>query len=117
MILPFGILLATIALAPLFFAGWWHNHYSKVAYALGAVTLMSYFAGLNAYGGVGQVALEYVSFIVLICSLFVVSGGIHIQVRCAATPLADGRFLLVGCVSADLCGTAGGSLARVRPSL
>src|SRR5947208_16724907 len=98
MILPFGILLATIALAPLFFAGWWHKHYSKVAYALGAVTLMYYFVGLNAYGRVGEVAVEYVSFIVLICSLFVVSGGIRINSKVEATPLATVLVLLFGAV-------------------
>ena len=117
MILPFGILLATIALAPLFFAGWWHKHYSKVAYALGAVTLMYYFAGLNAYGRVGQVALEYVSFIVLIGSLFVVSGGIHINVRGEATPMANVLFLLIGAVIANLFGTTGASMLLIRPWL
>jgi hypothetical protein len=40
MILPFGLLLATIALAPLFFSEWWSRHYSKVAMVLGAVALV-----------------------------------------------------------------------------
>src|SRR6266496_3985958 len=117
MILPFGILLATIALAPLFFAHWWHQHYPKVAYALGGVTLMYYLVGLNAYDRVGDVALEYVSFIVLIGSLFVVSGGIHINVKGEATPLANVVFLLVGAVTANLFGTTGASMLLIRPWL
>ena len=31
MMLPFGLLLAMIALGPLFFLHWWEKHYPKVA--------------------------------------------------------------------------------------
>ncbi len=37
MIIPFGVLLAMIALAPLFFPHWWHKNFWKTAFALGAV--------------------------------------------------------------------------------
>src|SRR5438477_10060156 len=72
MILPFGLLLTTIALAPLCFAGWWQKHYPKVAFALGAVTLLYYLVALNQHGRVVSTAREYFSFIVLIVLLFVV---------------------------------------------
>ena len=52
MILPFGVLLAAIALAPLLFGGWWSRHYAKVACGLGAVTLVYYLFGLRAAGRV-----------------------------------------------------------------
>src|SRR2546426_1292168 len=102
MILPFGALLATIALAPLFFADWWGKHYPKVACALGAITLAYYLFGLNAHTRVLHVAQEYVSFIALIGSLFVVSGGIHINVKGEATPLVNLFFLLIGAAIANL---------------
>src|SRR6185295_2781142 len=94
MIVPFGLLLASIALGPLLFAGWWQKHFPKAAYALGAVTLAYYLFGLEAYGRVWHTAAEYFSFIVLIGSLFVVSGGIHINVKGEATPLVNVVFLL-----------------------
>jgi Na+/H+ antiporter NhaD/arsenite permease-like protein len=117
MVLPFGILLATIALAPLFFADWWQKHYAKVAYGLGMVTLGYYLVGLKDYGRVWSTGLEYVSFIALIGSLFVVSGGIHINVKGEATPLANVVFLLVGAVVANLFGTTGASMLLIRPWL
>ncbi len=117
MILPFGILLATIALAPLFFADWWQKHYPKVAYVLGAVTLGYYLVGLKEYGRVWHTGLEYTSFIVLIGSLFVVSGGIHINVKGEATPLANVVFLFIGAVVANLFGTTGASMLLIRPWL
>ena len=86
MILPFGLLLGTIALAPVFFPDWWARHYPKVAYSLGAITLGYYVFGLHAYQRALHVGHEYVSFIALIGSLFVVSGGIHINVKGEATP-------------------------------
>ncbi|MBP9903080.1 MAG: sodium:proton antiporter [Verrucomicrobia bacterium] len=100
MMLPFGILLGTIALAPLWCAAWWAKHYPKVALALGAVTLGYYLLGLHAYTRVLHVAQDYVSFIALIGSLFIVSGGIHIKVKGEATPMTNMLFLLFGAVIA-----------------
>lgn len=115
MIVPFGVLLALIALAPLFFAGWWHKHYPKVAYALGAITLAYYLIGLHAHERVFAVAHEYVSFIALIGSLYVVSGGIHIGVKGESTPLRNVVFLLIGAVIANVLGTTGASMLMIRP--
>src|SRR6266481_8501022 len=117
MILPFGLLLATIALGPLCFADWWSKHYPKVALSLGAVTLAYYFLGLQAYQSVLHVGHEYVSFIVLIGSLFVVSGGIHINVKGEATPHVNVVFLLIGALLANLLGTTGASMLLIRPWL
>jgi Na+/H+ antiporter NhaD/arsenite permease-like protein len=61
------------------------------------------------------VAHEYVSFIALIGSLYVVSGGIHIRVKGEATPLVNTVFLLVGAVIANLLGTTGASMLLIRP--
>ncbi len=117
MILPFGLLLVAIALAPLLLPGWWHKHYPKVAYALGAITLGYYLFGLQAHHRVLEVAHEYVSFIGLIGSLYVVSGGIHISVKGEATPLVNVVFLLIGAISANVLGTTGASMLLLRPWL
>ena len=58
---------------------------------------------------------EYVSFIALIGSLFVVSGGIHINVKGEATPLKNVLFLFVGAVLANVLGTTGASMLLIRP--
>lgn len=114
-ILPFGLLLAIIALAPLLMAEWWTRHYPKVACALGAVTLIYYLFGLHAYTRVLHTAHEYVSFIALIGSLFIVSGGIHISIKGEATPFGNVLFLLFGAVLANLLGTTGASMLLIRP--
>ena len=42
-----GVLLAMIALGPLFFPKWWAKHYPKVVFSLGALTLAYYLIGLQ----------------------------------------------------------------------
>jgi len=115
MIVPFVILLMSIALAPLFFAEFWHKHYPKVALILAAITISYYLGYLKAPEKVLHVGHEYISFIALIGSLFVVSGGIHIMVKGEATPLANVVFLLIGAVIANVLGTTGASMLLIRP--
>src|SRR6266404_1947109 len=117
MMLPFVLLLTLIALAPFFFSDWWGKHYTKVACGLAAVVLVYYVVGLHAPSSVGRVGRDYVSFIALIGSLFVVSGGIHINVKGEATPGANVVFLLIGAVVSNVLGTTGASMLLIRPWL
>src|SRR5206468_4551106 len=71
----------------------------------------------SALQTVGHTAHEYFSFIALIGSLFVVSGGIHITVKGESTPRANVVFLFVGAVIANLFGTTGASMLLIRPWL
>ncbi len=115
MIAPFVLLLLSIALGPLIARHWWEKHYPKVAFGLALVALLYYVLGLRAHARVLHTAHEYVSFIVLIGSLFVVSGGIHISVKGEATPLANTVFLFVGALIANVFGTTGASMLLIRP--
>ncbi len=115
MIVPFVLLLAAIATGPFINKHWWEQHYPKVAVGLGLITTLYYVLALNAPERMLHVAHEYVSFIALIGSLFVVSGGIHIRVKGEATPEINCVFLLVGAVLANFIGTTGASMLLIRP--
>jgi len=115
MIAPFVALLLLIALAPLFFNRWWQRHYAKASLALGTLTALYYLAVLHAPGRLQHTAVEYLSFIALIGSLYVVAGGIHITVQGEATPRANVVFLALGAVLANLLGTTGASMLLIRP--
>jgi Na+/H+ antiporter NhaD/arsenite permease-like protein len=114
---PFVALLAAIALAPLYFSNWWSKHFGKVTIALAAIPLIYYLAGLHLYEHVFHTATEYISFICLIGSLFVISGGIHINVKGEATPGANVLFLIIGAVVSNVLGTTGASMLLIRPWL
>ena len=117
LILPFALLLCAMAFGPVFAPGWWARHYAKVALGLGAVMAGIYFFGLRDFASLGHAAREYFSFITLIGSLFVVAGGIEIQVKSDATPSANVIFLLIGAVAANFLGTTGAAMLLIRPWL
>ena len=115
MILPFAVMLLAIALMPFINKHWWEHHYPKVAVGLGLLTTSYYVFFLNNGGRMLHVAHEYISFIALIGSLFVVSGGIHIRVKGEAIPSVNCLFLLIGAVLANVIGTTGASMLLIRP--
>jgi Na+/H+ antiporter NhaD/arsenite permease-like protein len=115
MILPFALLLGAMALAPLRAPQWWLRHYAQIALGLGAITLGYYLFVLRDAPRVLHTAHDYASFIALIGSLFVVSGGIHIGVKGVATPLANVIFLFVGAIVANVLGTTGAAMMLIRP--
>jgi Na+/H+ antiporter NhaD/arsenite permease-like protein len=115
MIIPFGLMLFAIALMPFIHVHWWERHYPKVAAGLGAITVIYYVFFLQNAPRMLDVAHEYISFIALIGSLFIVAGGIHIDVKGEAKPWINCLFLLMGAVLANLIGTTGASMLLIRP--
>jgi Na+/H+ antiporter NhaD/arsenite permease-like protein len=115
MILPFALLLGAIASGPVLAPKWWLRHYAKIALGLGAVTLGYYVFVLRDTPGLGRTAHEYVSFIALVGSLYIVSGGIHIGIKGEGTPFKNVVFLFIGAVSANLLGTTGAAMLLIRP--
>jgi Na+/H+ antiporter NhaD/arsenite permease-like protein len=61
--------------------------------------------------------VEYVSFIALLGSLFVISGGIYLKGSLAGTPVVNTAFLGVGTLIASFIGTTGASMLLIRPLL
>lgn len=115
MVLPFGALLLSIALMPLFASHFWEKHYAKVAVALGLVTASYYLFVLHDSHAVMHSMTEYLGFMALVGSLFVISGGINIGVKGEATPMMNVVFLLFGAAIANVIGTTGASMLLIRP--
>jgi len=115
MILPVALLLGAMAFAPLRAPRRWPRHYAQVALGLGAVTLGYYLFVLRDTPRVLHTGHDYASFIALIGSLYVVSGGIRIGVKGEATPLANVIFLFVGAIVANVLSTTGAAMLLIRP--
>jgi Na+/H+ antiporter NhaD/arsenite permease-like protein len=136
---PFVAILLAIALLPLVRATchWWeHNrHKLLVALLLSFVTLGYYgFRGTGVVehgaGGVPlttapgwpalravlnhAVIVEYIPFIVLLFSLYVIAGGIVVRGDIRATPLVNTAILAVGSGLASLIGTTGAAMVLIR---
>jgi Na+/H+ antiporter NhaD/arsenite permease-like protein len=115
MVAPFILLLLMIATGPLFYHHFWEANYPKVAMALGSVTVIYYLAVLSDSHSILHSLAEYLSFIALLGSLFVASGGILLRVNRKATPFVNVVFLLFGSVIANVIGTTGASMLLIRP--
>jgi Na+/H+ antiporter NhaD/arsenite permease-like protein len=94
---------------------WWARHYPKVAMVLGGITGGYYLLIYHDTHRVGEALHEYGSFVILLASLFIVAGGIHINIRGEMRPSGNLLFLLTGAVLANLIGTTGASMLLIRP--
>lgn len=115
MVIPFLLLLLLIAIAPLFFQHFWEHNYHRIAIFLGLIVATYYATVLNDFVSLKHTLVEYLSFIALLSSLFVASGGILIKVDKKATPLVNTLFLLFGAVISNVIGTTGASMLLIRP--
>lgn len=114
-ITPFVLLLLAIAFMPFINADFWGRRYPVICLVLGVVPVVYYFFILKNGPRMIGTGFEYFSFICLIGSLFVVSGGIHIRMRGRSTPLANVALLAAGAVLSNLLGTTGASMVLIRP--
>lgn len=115
MVLPFILLLGMIATGPLFYHHFWEKNYPKIAIILGLVTVFYYLYFLHDTYTVLHTLDEYISFIALLGSLFVASGGILIKIDRKSTPLLNAAILFLGAVIANIIGTTGASMLLIRP--
>lgn len=74
--------------------------------------------GTSALAGMlGNVVMEYVPFIILLFTLYCISGGIAIGGDLQATPKTNTMFLAAGGLLASVIGTTGASMLLIRPLL
>jgi Na+/H+ antiporter NhaD/arsenite permease-like protein len=124
-VLPFALLLGSIAVLPLlpWTHHWWERNINRLGVALGCalLTLVYYLiaVGPESILPVLNHAIpgEYVPFIMLLFSLYVISGGISLKGDLAAHPLTNTAFLAVGAGIASFIGTTGASMLLIRPLL
>jgi Na+/H+ antiporter NhaD/arsenite permease-like protein len=117
--LPFTGLLLTIATGPLLFPRVWSRHYGKIAAGWSAATVLAIafvFGATTALDAfLRAMLLDYMSFIALLFSLYVVAGGILVTGNLPGTPAGNTGMLLVATALASLVGTTGAAMIAVRP--
>jgi len=146
MVIPFVLLLGAIALFPLIPATehWWEYNLNRfiVAAVLGLLTML-YYLVLHSHPIAGHwpvhhvstpaetgpnfhmawtvlangILNEYIPFIMLLFSLYTISGGIRIEGDLRAHPLTNTTFIAVGGLLASFIGTTGAAMLLIRPLL
>jgi Na+/H+ antiporter NhaD/arsenite permease-like protein len=131
--LPFGLLLAAIAVLPLLGRThhWWERNRSKllVGLVLGGLVLAHYATRGHGYHGAQpgmtsvlavlrhSVLEDYVPFVTLLFSLYVIAGGLRLTGDLPARPAVNAAILGLGAGLASLIGTTGASMVLIRPLL
>ena len=120
-VLPFAGLLLAIAMLPLIVPSFWEKHHGKgFVGALFSAPVVLYLLGAHGAEGARvlvEKAAEYTSFILLLGSLYVISGGILVRGSLSGTPLLNTALLGLGALLASVIGTTGASALLIRPLL
>ena len=115
--IPFVVMLLAIALCPLAVPEWWEpNRHKLIVSAVLGAPILAFYLARTPVALVGT-AEEFVSFIVLIGGLYVISGGVLLRGDLQATPLTNTAFLALGALLASLIGTTGASMLLIRALL
>jgi Na+/H+ antiporter NhaD/arsenite permease-like protein len=118
--IPFAFMLLSIALCPLIVPEFWHHHFGKISgfwAASLALPFLIAFKGNAVYEILHIVLADYVPFIILLWSLYTVSGGILLRGTLRGTPQVNVAILIVGTLLASWMGTTGAAMLLIRPFL
>ncbi len=119
--IPFVCMLLSIAVLPIALPHFWHGHFGKVAafWAFAFLVPFAFTFGVElAFSEMlHTLVLEYVPFLLLLLSLFTISGGIRLKGSLSGTPLLNTGLIALGTVCASLMGTTGASMLLIRPLL
>ena len=117
--IPFGLMLLAIAVAPLLAEHWWESNKNKliIALVLGVPTAVCLIVGGLAHNLEHQLFGDYIPFIILLLALYVITGGIHLSGDIKAKPWVNTSFLGLGWLLASIMGTTGAAMLLIRPLL
>ena len=116
-VIPFAVMLLGIAVLPLVAHHWWESNKNRGIFTALVATPMLIYLVLEFPTGLLHSGHEYVSFIALLGSLYVIAGGIHLSGDLRATPGTNVTILAIGAVLANLIGTTGASMLLIRALL
>jgi Na+/H+ antiporter NhaD/arsenite permease-like protein len=117
--IPFAGVLLSIAVMPLVVPHFWHNNFGKVSFfwALTFIIPFLFVHGFSTtlYEVLHIMLLDYIPFMILLLSLFTISGGIRLKGTLVGTPILNLIIILIGTILASWMGTTGAAMLLIRP--
>ncbi|MFT3753472.1 MAG: sodium:proton antiporter [Paludibacter sp.] len=115
--IPFAIMLLAIAAGPLLAEKWWEENKNKllVSVFLSIPVIIYMLVNGLSVNLTHTILYDYIPFIILLGSLFIITGGIHLSGDIKAKPLNNTLFLTIGYVLASIMGTTGAAMLLIRP--
>ena len=115
--IPFALMLLSIAVMPIFAEKFWEPNKNKlIVSALLSIPVLLWFGVQGQLFHIEEALLfDYIPFIILLGALFVITGGILIEVHSHPKPMVNTTILLIGAVLASFLGTTGAAMLLIRP--
>ena len=120
--IPFLGILLSIAIIPLVNHHFWEKNFGKISLFWSLAFIIPFYFLVHNFSIVTETLLhtltfEYIPFIILLLSLFTVSGGICLKGKLVGTPQLNLIILLIGTILASWMGTTGAAMLLIRPLL
>ncbi len=115
-LIPFVLMLLSIAIMPLIAEKWWDKNTNKLLVAVVLSVPASWHLITNGLSDKleHQILFDYIPFIVLLGALFVVTGGIVIRGNIQARPRNNTILLALGYFLASFIGTTGAAMLLIH---
>jgi Na+/H+ antiporter NhaD/arsenite permease-like protein len=118
-VIPFVGILLSIAIFPLIAPHFWHQNFGKIS-AFWSVLFIGPFLlsegfSITIYEILHVGFLEYIPFIILLLSLFTISGGVQLTGSLVGKPIINTSVIFIGTVLASWMGTTGAAMLLIRP--
>ncbi len=116
-LVPFVLMLMAIAIFPLFWNHFWEKNKNKLIIAVILSIPVAIYLLLNGFDHklFEIMVFDYVPFIILLGSLYTITGGIFLTGDIEAKPLINTAFLGAGAILASIVGTTGAAMLLIRP--
>ncbi len=116
-LLPFVLMLLTIAMFPLFWNHFWEKNKNKliISIILSIPVIIYLLSAGFSEKLIETIVFDYLPFIILLGALFTITGGIFLSGDIEAKPVINTLFLSAGAVLASFVGTTGAAMLLIRP--
>jgi len=116
-LLPFILMLGSIAVFPLFWNHFWEKNKNKliIAIVLSIPVVIFLLSANHDQKLYHTMVFDYIPFIVLLGALYTITGGIFLSGDIEATPTMNTLFLGIGALLASFMGTTGAAMLLIRP--
>lgn len=114
--IPFILMLLSIAIFPMIAENFWGKNRNKLIVSLVLGIPTAIWLLVNGMGTAleDSIIFDYIPFIILLGSLFVITGGIFIDANLEAKPKNNLLILAVGGILASFMGTTGAAMLLIR---
>ena len=116
-VIPFVLLLFSIAVLPISHGKLWEKNLNKFILTITLSIPALYWLFNKGYTEVliNYLCFDYLPFIILMGSIYIITGGIYLSGDIKAKPVNNTFFLVTGAILASLIGTTGAAMLLIRP--